>query len=135
MSHVSASIELSAPADEVWALVGSFQGLAAWHPAVRSSALESDGAHRRVVLADGAELLERLDSHDEAARTYSYAIAESPLPLRNYVSTLRVSEQAGGSRVDWTCSFDTDGPAEEIEATLQAVYRAGLDNLRELLSR
>ena len=36
MTHAAASLALDVPAAKVWALIGPFDGLARWHPAVRA---------------------------------------------------------------------------------------------------
>ena len=83
-------------------------------------------------LGNGAQIAEQIDSVDDANHTYSYRILESPLPLQDYRSTIRVVDSGGGCCVEWTASFDvTDGPAEDTVAMIKGVYDAGMGALRE----
>ncbi len=51
MSNVALSTELPVTADQVWSVIGNFNALAQWHPAVESSSLEEGGTVRRLTLA------------------------------------------------------------------------------------
>jgi hypothetical protein len=51
MAEVSVSTRISAPADEVWHLVGGWNALPDWHPAVEKSEVEQGGHLRHVRLA------------------------------------------------------------------------------------
>ena len=65
MASVSMSINLNASADEVWKLIGGFNALPDWHPAIVKSDLEEDGKVRRLEIDGGAVILERLEEHDD----------------------------------------------------------------------
>lgn len=135
MPTVSVSRELDAPADAVWQMVGGWNSLPQWHPDVTASALEADGLIRRVRLADGTELLERLEHFARAGRQYTYIITDSPLPLSFYRSTLRVQPEEVGASATWFTEFETTGaPAEELAETLRAFYAVGLENLGRILA-
>jgi hypothetical protein len=132
MASVSMSINLNAPADEVWKLIGGFNALPDWHPAIVKSDLEEDGKVRRLELDGGAVIMERLEAHDDAARMYRYVITESPLPLEGYVAVIRVGEGEGGqgTRVEWSSEFTPSGvpEADAVELT-RGIYQAGFDAL------
>ena len=75
---------------------------------------------------------EQIDKIDDAERTYTYRIIESPLPLQDYLSTLRVVDAEGGCCVEWSANFKvSDGPAEDTIAAIQGIYDAGMEALRE----
>lgn len=134
MAKVHETQTLSGSVDEVWAAIGGFADLAQWHPAVASSTLEQGGRVRRLCLADGASLVERLHSFSERERSYGYSIEQGPLPLSRYRSRLQVCELTGGSgsRVEWSAEFDADGVSEaEAIRIVTGIYRAGLDRLGE----
>lgn len=132
MSNVSVSYVYPVSPDLAWGIVGEPGAMAAWHPAI--SASPSDGKTRKCTLADGGEVHETILEHDDANRAYRYAIDRSPLPISNYISTLRVTDQDGGCMVTWDSEFDVEGaPAEEIEAAIRGLYEAGLTNLRSVL--
>jgi Polyketide cyclase / dehydrase and lipid transport. len=135
MATVSVTRQVNAPADAVWQMVGGWNSLPQWHPEVSTSALESDGLIRRVRLADGTEIRERLEHFARAGRQYTYIITESPLPLSFYRSTLRVQPEEVGALATWFTEFETAGaPAEEMAETLRAFYTAGLANLDRILA-
>ena len=48
MTKVHVSTQLNAPAAEVWGLIGRWNALPDWHPAVLKSELSEDGKVRRV---------------------------------------------------------------------------------------
>ena len=131
MARVTRAVTLNVAASTVWDTIGSFQALADWHPVVETCAAESGGEIRRLGLAGGGEIVERLTAHDDDARSYSYSIVEAPLPVANYSSTLAVRDVGDGTCVvEWTGDFDAagvgDGEADEVVA---GVYQAGLDSL------
>lgn len=132
MVEISKSVDLGADAATVWEVVGDFNSLADWHPAVSQSRLEDNGILRRLVLADGGEIVERLENRDNAARRYSYSITEAPLPVADYLASLGVTETAGGCRVDWSGRFTVSGASEaEALAIIGGIYDAGLNALRQ----
>lgn len=138
MAKVHETVELRGSVDEVWAAIGGFNDLAQWHPGVASSTLEEGGRVRRLRLADGASLVERLHSFSERERSYGYSIEEGPLPVARYHSVLHVSVPKGGSgaRVEWSGDFAADGvPEAEAIRLITGIYRAGLDQLSERFGR
>lgn len=134
MLKVSESASFARPAKELWRWVGDFGGLAKWHPAVARCELRGDGT-RLLTLADGAELVERLERCDEPARTLEYSIVSGPLPVRRYRSRITVTGNDDGCTVEWSSQFDADG-ADDAQAReiVRGVYTAGLDQLRRLLA-
>ena len=68
MVKCTESWKVAVPADEVWALMGDFNGLASVSPDVVKSELEQGGAIRRLTLTNGAQFIEQLVSRDDDAR-------------------------------------------------------------------
>lgn len=129
MHTVTATTHLNATPDQVWGTIGDPGSLSQWHPAIASSQLTGDA--RLCTLPDGAQIHEKIDSVDAAARSCTYSIVESPLPLSGYVSTIQVSEEGDGSAVNWSASFEANGaPAEDVSALLAGLYQAGFAALR-----
>ena len=96
MALASASIDVPAWADEVWHLIGGFGSLPDWLPYIAKSELSEGGRVRHLASPDGSAIIERLVAFNDAKRSYSYAILQSPFPVTNYVSTLSVEETDGG---------------------------------------
>ena len=134
MTTVNMKTQLAVPADQVWEIIGHFNALPDWHPAVQKSELEDGGQIRRLTLVGGGSIVERLERIDEEAQVYRYSIIESPLPVANYSSELRViSNDDGTSTVEWSSDFNPAGAsAEDAAKVIQGVYEAGLDNLKKM---
>ena len=133
MAKVSMSTDLKVSADKAWELIGGFNALPDWHPAVEKSELEEAGQTRRLSLAGGGTIVEKLESSDDGARTYSYTIVSGPLPVANWTSTIRVTGQGDDCTIEWSSEFEAAGaPENDAVAAMQGVYQAGLDNLKKL---
>lgn len=137
--HAQRQITLNATPDEVWLRIGDFNGMNTWHPAVSASQLLSGevnqpGAERLLTLGNGATISECLLEHSDSERLYRYGIIESPLPVRDYESLLRVESAPGGQAlVTWQGRFVAQGMSdEEALEVVEGIYAGGLDNLRQL---
>ena len=129
MNTITVTSHIAATPDQVWNTIGDPSAISAWHPAIASS--DVSGTSRLCTLADGAQIKERIESVEAAERAYTYTITESPLPLSDYRSTLRVSEEGSGAVVEWTARFEANGaPVEDVVGILTGVYQAGLGALR-----
>ncbi len=137
MTKVSMSLNLGVSADQVWDMIGGFNALPDWHPAVEKSEIEGEGkgSVRTLHLAGGGTIRERLEQLDEEGRVYSYSILSGPLPVANYTSTLRLREAEGGTgcTVEWESNFQPAGvPEGDAMQTIQGIYQAGFDNLKKM---
>lgn len=146
---VTESVTIKAGPDAVWNKVKDFGGLQTWHPAVASSTV-SDGSKvgsvRTLKLKDGGEIVETLESYDEAAKKFSYRAKDGgALPVSNYSSTLSVKAGDGGTAVvEWRGAFyraypNNDPPPDKNdEAAVKAitgVYQSGLANLKKVMEQ
>ncbi len=135
MAKVSMSLNLSAPAAVVWEAVGGFSTIGSWLPPIASCEADGDavGAMRKLTTGDGAVVYERLDAIDDGARTYSYSITDSPLPLSDYRAVISIAEGDGGSStVCWSSEFEPMGaPEADAVAVVEGIYQAGFDALEE----
>ena len=70
MATVTETIRINATPDQVWEMIGEFNGLNTWHPAVAKSEQYEEGGvvYRKLTLGDGAVIIESMDdhSHDRA---------------------------------------------------------------------
>jgi hypothetical protein len=136
MPNVYVSAVLAAPARRVWEVMAPFDGLAAWHPAFKASVITNGvpaglvGAERLLTLQDGAEIRERLIGLSEFKRTCVYTILSSPLPISEYVATIRVTPVTMGEKafVEWWSRFEA-APAdrEAMVNLIRGVYEAGIE--------
>ncbi|MFL1505407.1 SRPBCC family protein [Pseudomonas sp. O64] len=133
MATASSVIEVPVSADQVWQLVGGFNALPDWLPLIVKSEARDGGRVRHLETADGGVVVERLQSFDNVARTYTYTIEQSPFPVSAYLATLQVEALTEASaKVTWSGVFTpaagtTDVAVEELFA---GVYSGGLEALR-----
>ena len=125
------------------AVLGKFQDMG-WHPAIAKTEGSGDntvGAKRTLTLKSGGTIGEELIKYDDG-KSYAYEIKEvdvKVLPVTNYASSMRVTEDGGKSTVEWKGAFyrgyvNNDPPPElSDEAAVKAVagiYKAGLEALK-----
>lgn len=142
--NVIQSAVIDAPIDRVWAVLRDFNSHDRWHPAVARSRMENDvagdvvGGVRRFSLSDGSELREQLLSHSDREYTFTYCILDSPLPLFDYMASVRLKPVTDGNQTfwDWRAQFRTpDDRAAELKNLVgQKVYQAGFGGLRTFLA-
>lgn len=141
---VTRSTILDAPVDRVWDILRDFNSRAGWHPLVAESRIEgvapadSVGAVRVLRLSNGAVLREQLLALDDRARTATYCILDSPIPLNGYVATVTLRPVTDGNRTFWHWQGRFEAPPGR-EAELSAlvgdeVYAAGQAALRAVLA-
>ena len=139
MPTVTKEAAFAATADKVWAIVREFGRLDEWLPPIETCVADREGigALRTLTLADGAVIVERLEAHDDDARTLTYSMADAgPMPLVDYVSTITVSKNPDGTAtMRWSGSFGVSGAEEgDVVASIQGLYRTGLDAVGERLA-
>lgn len=132
MTKVSMSTDLGVPAHDVWELVGDFNSLPEWLPDVEKSVLEKGGKVRRLSIADGSTVVERLDRLDDKTRTCTYTITESDMPVRNYQATIRVAGKDNTCKVEWSSEFEPVGDAAAATAFVRGIYESGFISLRKI---
>lgn len=132
MASASSSIEIAVSADRVWQLIGGLGSISDWNPAISNLELSEGGRVRRFAVP-GAAFVERLMAFDEMGRTYSYGIVQSPVPQKDYLSTIRVIDLGdAGCRVEWNGEFTPVGVSDEqVSKTFQEIYDGGLEALKK----
>ena len=134
MGTASHSIDIAAEAARVWELVGDFHGLPRWNAGLAESRPEDGGQVRYLVRKAGGHVRERLIARDDAARTITYTIFESGLPIGRHVATMQVVGKGKESTVNWSCEFESKGPPEaEVAAIFKQIFTGGLSNLKAML--
>lgn len=133
MPKVSMTQDLNVSADQLWQMIGQFNALPDWHPTVEKSELSKAGETRTLSLAGGGQIVEKLESTDDDSKTYTYSIVDSPLPVKNYVSTIKVSGSGDNATVEWSSEFEAAGmPENDAMKAIEGVYQAGFDNLKKM---
>lgn len=141
MATARVNDELDASIDQVWELVKDFGDLGAWAPDGKVLDVEGEGigAIRRVQSGDGSGAIfkERCEAIDPEAYSFSYAVLESPLPMRDYVAVVKLSE-LGSKRcgIEWSSEFEPVGaPEAELVQAIQAGYGYFIGSLKQALSK
>ena len=85
---------------------------------------------RTLSLKGGGTILEKQTNWDNKAKTYSYTIEESPLPVANYKATLSVKPKGSGSEVLWISNFNAKGADDaKASSTIGGIFDAGLTGI------
>lgn len=145
MPRVYISSVIDAPAAKVWDRVRDFNALPRWHPRIRDSRIENGepadkvGCVRDFHLQNGERIREKLLGLSDYDMFCTYSILESPMPLTDYVATLRLTPITDGDRTfaEWTAEFDCE--EEEAEGLVDGigtnVFQAGFSALQRGLAR
>jgi mxaD protein len=156
------SIMINASPEKVWGLIGDFSAIDEWHPAVAKVEMKDDNTRVLTLKADGeptiTEIVKKLDDEKmmlkykitdmSVIKTITFNSKDTPyftLPVNNYSATLSVKAKDGGSEVSWKGkfyrSFMDNPPVPEGQSDADAVaavtadYKAGLENLKEMLEK
>jgi len=140
MTNVTAKITINAAANEIWKTLSSFRDVEKYIPLVKSSTVVGSGvgAKRTCIVPNesGGEgkIEEELKSLDNDAKTFSYSITSSPMPLVNYLSTVKVKDLGNGRcEVEWSSTFEPKGMAEEeVDKMINDIYVTAIDGLKKL---
>jgi hypothetical protein len=134
-------VEIAASPAAVWAATKDFGNIPSWHPAFVGSTNTNGNqpGSVRVLNLGGPTITEELVRFNDEHKNFTYKITQvdpSVLPLENYISWFAVRDNGnGGSSVIWMGNFNTigDAPAADVKKGVSGVYRAGLDNLKNML--
>jgi hypothetical protein len=144
------AIEINAPADQVWALVGDFAvGWPKWHPLIEGSTADKAntvGSLRHLTIKGGKFLDEELEGYEPTGMSLKYRVKSGDaLPVTNYSSTIKVSSISGEKcSVEWRGAFyrgypnNNPPPDQNDDAALAAVtsvYKIGLANLKAVAEK
>ena len=133
---------IGAPIERVWEAIRRFDAVADVLPFVESSPVEAGreptavGAIRVVTQKDGGVFREVLVAHSDADHYYAYTFVDSPIPVRNHRTTLRLRPITDGDRTlgEWSSRFEMDADQEgELVRMMQTNFLAGLRALDERL--
>ncbi|MFF3438533.1 SRPBCC family protein [Streptosporangium sp. NPDC002721] len=127
-----ASTVINAPADKVWEYLRDFGNVAEWLPGITGCEIEDGenfrpGAVRRLESSAGA-FRERLLTLNDASRSATYEILESPLQVRDYRALYRVAPvtDSGTAFVEWSATFEADDEAKVEGFVVRQVFEPGL---------
>ena len=140
MARVYVSTVIGAPTDRVWDRVRGFNDLPRWHPMIRDSRIEDAlpadkvSCIRNFNLQNGDNIREQLLGLSDYDMFCTYSILESPMPLEDYVATIRLTPVTEGDRtfIEWSAEFSC-APADEdglVNGIGTDVFQVGFDALK-----
>lgn len=122
MGKGQAAIDIDAPADAVWAVIGDFGGIGDWMPGIESCRVEGDD---RILEMLGMTITEHLVSKDDAGRVLAYAITDG-VPVESHQGVITVTPAGDGSHVTW----DVDASPDEMADLMAGMYQQALEALK-----
>jgi Polyketide cyclase / dehydrase and lipid transport len=133
-ASLSQSVDVEGTPAAVWSMIGPFCAIADWLPPVGTCTEDGNvPPTRTLVTKDGkATLVEKQTSRSDTRHFYSYTFMSSPLPVKNYKSTIEVEARGKGvSTVTWRGAYTPDpGKEKDANDALAGIYSAGLDAIR-----
>lgn len=147
---VAASIEIATPCELIWSKLRDFGSIGGWHPsvtAIEASGASERGATRKLTLANGESVVEKLDEVNGDLQAISYRLSTEnlkALPVSFYTAKMIVSRPTPGPecRVEWEGRFyrgdTTNEPPPELndEAAVAAMtefFEVGLQGLKKAM--
>ncbi|WP_415767580.1 SRPBCC family protein [Pseudomonas sp. ZB1P45] len=145
MPMVEFSAVLNSDTGHAWSVLKKFGEIHKWHPSIVESSIEDNqpdglvGCVRKLTLADGAVVRERLLTVDDRNLTLCYRFEESPLPLDNYLATVKLVSLTGQSKtfINWSASFDLQdlNTADHYQELIRGLIVDGHNSLQLFLIR
>ncbi len=135
MISISMKTQINAPAADVWAVISDFNALPKYVAAAVESKVDGEGVGtvRTLTLPDGTLLRERLEQLDADGMSLQYSILDGPLPVADYLSTMKVTPSEDGCELEWSSEFNAAGASDEDARTaMTGIYQMGFDGLAKL---
>jgi hypothetical protein len=133
LQNVTDSVDLLAPPDRVWALIGQFGGM--WHPLIAKINLTGAGIGqlRTIETIDGKQIIERLEVTDDSRRFYRYG-GITGIPAADYTGTLTAEPKGAGTTVEWRVEYRANGqPDIVVRSIVSTLLKTGLGSLKSRL--
>jgi Polyketide cyclase / dehydrase and lipid transport len=135
-AEVRQVMEVKAAPAAVWAKIGAWCAIKDWHPAIANCEASKKGGDsiRTLTLKDGGgKITEKLTK--TAKNSYSYAITDGPLPVKNYTATLTAKpDSLGTTDLVWTAKFEPAKGKTDAEAStvINGIFEAGLKSIKDM---
>jgi Polyketide cyclase / dehydrase and lipid transport len=139
MTRIQVTSLIPAPVGRVWEYIRDFNGLPKWFPGVTDSHIEPGalvnqvGCVRNFGLEGGPRIREQLLVLSDQEHVCNYKMVECPLPIANYVATIRLSASDGnGTLAEFTSQFDVPAAQEkEMVGMLTTTYQGAFELLNK----
>ncbi len=139
MATANVTKTVNAPADAVWQHLGKFDAIKPGGP-IEAVSYEGEGVGMvRTLTMNGGPVIERLELHDAASRTFVYAIIndDSPLPFTGYSAKVEITDNGDhSSTVSWTGTFEAKGiPEADAINVATGIYAGGIKGAQIALEK
>ncbi len=126
--------KIDAPVKAVWETISAIGGVEKWLGMIETCRVEGEGtgAKRFCTMTDGNTLNENIDVVDHENKVFQYSIPEPPMPIKDLVGTMKVSDtgKSGETEVTWSASFQVDEANElEMKAMIEGAYIDGITGI------
>jgi len=144
-------IDINAPPNKVWNLISNFCSISKWDPEITACTSDkgtTPNSIRTITLKNGAKVQEQLVRIFPDKHVYQYMMVKpnpKAFPINTHGSKITVADNGkGGSTVTWWGAFyrSYPGPTPPPELSdaagrkaISALYRAGLEHLKELAEK
>jgi hypothetical protein len=133
MPYVYVSAVMDAPIARIWGILRDFNGLPNYHRFFKDSFIEDGlpadqiGCIRNFKTKDGASFVrEKLLTLSDREHTCCYCIVEATLPVRDYVSEMRLKPVTETNQTfgEWWATFEIDPENEaQVVRTVTDTFR------------
>jgi len=133
-AELTRSVDVAAAPSAVWSAIGPFCAIKDWLPPVGTCTEDGKAPPTRtLVTKDGkATFVEKQVARNDADYAYTYSFVSSPIPVTNYVATIKVEPKGDGtSTVSWHGTYKPlPGKKKEANEALAGVYEVGLASIK-----
>lgn len=106
--------------EQAWRRVAAVDQVHDILPIVTSCSLEGD--QRACLLANGAQLKEKIISIDDELKRLAYCVVDSPFGLEYHAASMQITSDGEGSRINWTTDFKPDQLKEVLTPMLEQMF-------------
>ena len=141
MAQAEVNDTINASVDKVWELAADFAGIDRLMDGIDSCEARGEGVGmERIIRNDGMDgiVVERLESCDEDAHTFSYSITDettAQMPFSDYLATVKLAAASEDrTDVNWRGEFEAKGvPEDKAIRFARAIYGAMIGAMKNEL--
>ena len=142
MQTVYITAVIDAPLEQAWAVLRDFNALPRYHRFFAKSEIEdglpSDqiGCIRNFENHDGDRIREQLLTLSDRDHSCCYCILEATLPVRNYVSEMRLREITEGNQTfgEWWAEYEvSEADAASVRETVSNTFRFAFEGCEDVV--
>lgn len=134
-SNEKVTIEVHAPAEKVWKIIGAVGGVDKWFaPVIKTCRVEGD---KRYCTTDVGPLNEDILEVNHQSKIFRYGIPEqNMIPVKNILGTMKVNDLGNGkSAVEWSATFDVEEDKEvQAKEMFRGAWTMGINGIEKLIN-